>query len=195
MARSGDIDKDAAYKTAQTLAAQGSINVAYRPSTGLRIPIESVTENALREVQDIIEYEEVVATLPKDNSLTTIEKATLNIEMIERWIDENTWLNQYLDRTGKTVVLYIPPINRLYRTLIIASAITVVGLVGTMDFWNHQTVALRSNEVLLQHGFIPKYLCPSYIQEEWDRGNKWPARILASMNRLKAARKLLRTIR
>lgn len=140
----------------------------------LKIPIEQVAEFTRLELQNIIQ-EESGNNLLQSINLTALERAVLNLNIMNAWADEKTWLKDYLSRTRKRIRV-----------------------------WPHRDrFVLSVNEIhfgsfgLTVHN-VGLYLetKASDLQEAWDTSyGKTNVLNLANIDRVKAAEKILRNIK
>lgn len=172
------LDEIAALNAAQAIDKLTQKSNVPKKADALKIPIEQVAEYARLEVQNIIGEETRNNLLPIN--LTTLENAVLNLNIIDGWTNDKTWLKDYLDRTHKCIKVW-PQRDRFGFTHC------------------NEIYFCKSGIVVMWYGYLDetysRKVNPIDMQKEWDSGNRDDVAHLASLDRIKAAEKILRNIK
>lgn len=181
------IPNEAAAKTLRFLdEARGLAET--RTVTLRKVPIEQVGQFAKKELQGYIELEQAFQKNYEAkngfNSLSILEKAIYNMELLNDWVSEGTWFNEYLTR--KPTDIQICNVNPFGTSEIIESKSYYKYLIYT-----HKGIFLK----LFFYGDSPKLTVP-LLEMLWEkyREHKW-VKLLASFNRLNFAEKLDKIIK
>jgi hypothetical protein len=97
---------DDAAKAALSLLEKPIQEGKKRANLALKAPIEKVGELARDELSRIIEYEKTDPDRSsKFTELTVLEKAVFNMETLDGWVEEGTFLQEYMSRRSISVKL------------------------------------------------------------------------------------------
>lgn len=209
LAQSGEIKRDAAERVANLLLSQGNNLPEAGFGEGLKIDIEEVVKYARVEVADTVEREKAVASRPLTPGLSQLERAAVNLEVIQGWAGEDTWLQQYLARKNKEIVLdsrrqlLIPTSIREFAFLpfypMIMTFDAVRSLLNKGLYLNQKGVNRGWPDYNRFEGITKYYpnsilVSISRVQQEWDQGQKSLAQDLANLNMVNAATNILKAI-
>lgn len=103
--KEGLINPESAESALEEITRQKTLATPARlTSTQLKLPIEVVVQNARKELEGYLTADSTqIEDVP---DLTVLEKAIIKLEILDGWIDINTWLGQFIQRSNKSIDIY-----------------------------------------------------------------------------------------
>ncbi len=190
LAQRGMISQETASKTLEKF--EQVADKARQTAVVLRkLPIEQVGQYAKAELSTYITQEgNDVELQTRFNSLSILEKAIYNLETLDGWVSEGTWLKEFLERRPVDIRLF----HLGFFSFFSNAKFLILVKINDCGWYHTNSTTYSSLGILVNNNYYGDRakLTSNDLEILWDRYNKHKfVTKLALLNRTKFAKKLI----